>query len=76
MAKQVTPEQPPTRLIPLSDWDKFHTWPTVHALRAYVYDRASNGFDDHGVYKRVGRRILIDEAAFFRWVDARSNEAA
>lgn len=57
------------RLIPLSEWDEFHPWPTVASLRFYHYHGATNGFVKHGVIKRVGRRLLVDEEAFFRWVD-------
>lgn len=63
-------EAPTTRLIPLADWPKHHPWPTAPALRFYVYNAKLNGFEKHGVVKRIGRRILIDEAAFFDWVDA------
>ncbi len=58
-----------TRLIPLSHWDQHHPWPTPAALRFYVFNQETNGFRKFGVVKRIGRRILIDEAAFFRWVD-------
>ena len=68
-------EAPPTRLIPLAEWPKHHPWPTAPALRFYVYNAKSNGFEKHGVVKRVGRRILINEAAFFRWVDAQPGNA-
>jgi len=68
--------QPPTtRLIPVSQWDRHHPWPTPGALRFHVYNAASNGFQEHGVVKRVGRRVLIDEMAFFRWVDAQPGNA-
>jgi hypothetical protein len=59
-----------TRLIPVSKWNDFHPWPTVSALRTYVFLRKRNGFE--AVLKRVGRRLLIDESAFFAWVEARS----
>lgn len=59
-----------TRFIPVSDWEKHHVWPSTSSMRHLVYDRTTNGFDEHGVVKRVGRRVLIDEAAFQRWVNA------
>lgn len=62
--------KPQTRLVPLADWGAHHTWPTASAMRQYVFRESENGFRDHNVVKRVGRRVLIDEAAFFRWVDA------
>lgn len=57
-------------LVPLSEWDRHQVWPTTAAMRQYVHYAAENGFKEHGVVKRVGRRVLIDTAAFFRWVDA------
>ena len=57
----------PTRLIPLTEWPKHHPWPPLGGLRHLVFHANSNGFER--VVKRVGRRILIDEQAFFEWVD-------
>lgn len=54
-------------LIPASDWNKHHAWPPIGGLRHLIFHAASNGFDH--VIRRVGRRVLIDEAAFFAWVD-------
>jgi len=70
MKTESLPTSPGTRLIPLAQWSQFHPWPTAPALRFYCYNAKLNGFEKHAVAKRVGRRILIDEAAFFRWVDA------
>ena len=36
-------------------------------MRHLIFFAKSNGFD--AVVRRVGRRVLIDEAAFFVWVD-------
>lgn len=58
------------RMIPLTKWPDFHTWPTAAALRYYVFNGEHNGFNT--VFKRVGRRILIDEEAFFRWIETRN----
>jgi hypothetical protein len=45
------------RLIPLTKWPEFHTWPSIGAPRYYVFNGEHNGFDK--VFKRVGRRILL-----------------
>lgn len=58
----------PTRFIPVTEWDKHHTWPPVGGLRHLIFHEHSNGF--HKVVRRAGRRVLIDEAAFFAWVAA------
>jgi hypothetical protein len=56
-----------TRFIPVTDWNKFHVWPPLGGLRHLVFHGASNGFD--AVVRRCGRRVLIDERAFFDWVE-------
>jgi len=54
-------------LIPVTDWSKHHVWPPEGGLRHLIFFGKSNGFDS--VVRRIGRRVLIDEAAFFAWVD-------
>ena len=63
----LTASAPPTRLIPLTDWNQHHAWPPIGGLRHLVFFERTNGF--HKVVRRVGRRVLIDEAAFFAWVN-------
>lgn len=67
-----TPQKPATgaahtRFIPLTDWNQHHAWPPIGGLRHLVFFENTNGF--HKVVRRVGRRVLIDEAAFFAWVN-------
>lgn len=60
-----------TRLIPASDWHKHHNWPPIGGLRHLIFFAESNGFST--VIRRVGRRVLIDEGAFFAWVDGKGS---
>jgi len=55
------------RLIPLTRWNDFHPWPPLGGLRHLVLQRHTNGFD--AVICRIGRRVLLDEQAFFAWVE-------
>ncbi len=55
------------RLIPVSRWNHFHPWPTQAGLRYLIFHANKNGF--HKVVRRNGRRVLIDEQAFFKWID-------
>lgn len=55
------------RLIPLTEWPKHHSWPPVGGLRHLVFYADENGFDK--VIRRAGRRVLIDEQAFFQWLE-------
>ena len=57
-----------TRYIPVTNWEKHHEWPRLGGLRNLIFNRHTNGFDKHGVVKKIGKRVLIDEAAFFAWV--------
>ena len=62
-----------TRLIPINKWPDFHAWPPVGGLRHLVFHAKSNGFDR--VVRRCGRRILIDERAFFAWVEGQQQDS-
>lgn len=58
-----------TRLIPVKNWNDFHLWPPQGGLRHLIFHEKTNGFD--AVVRRVGRRVLIDEAAFFVWAESK-----
>ena len=62
-----------TRIIPLTKWHEYHPWPTRGGLRHLVFYSTINGFD--AVIRRIGRRVLIDESAFFAWVESRKDGA-
>ncbi len=64
---------PIRRLIPLTEWPKYHSYPSLGGLRHLVFHANQNGFDK--VVKRIGRRVLIDELAYFQWVDSINNKA-
>ena len=55
------------RLIPVTKWHEGHDWPPIGGLRHLIFNAKTNGFDK--VIKRCGRRVLIDEAVFFQWVE-------
>lgn len=67
-----TTESPP-RLIPLTQWPSFHAWPPLGGLRHLVFHADKNGFAS--CIRRCGRRVLIDEGAFFAWVQEQNAEA-
>ena len=74
MTEQHAVTQSQSRLIPLTEWPQHHAWPPMGGLRHLVFHARSNGFN--AVIRRVGRRILIDEAAFFAWVEAQNGKGA
>ena len=54
-----------SQLIPVAKWNDHHSYPTVSALRMIIFNAAKNGFDK--VIVRKGKRVFIDEQAFFNW---------
>ena len=61
------------RLLPVQAWNEYHAWPPVGGLRHLIFFSETNGFDK--VIRRVGRRVLIDESAFFSWVNSQGGVA-
>ena len=59
------------RLIPVTEWNKYHSWPPLGGLRHLVFYESENGFNK--VVRRAGRRVLIDESEFFKWVSAQND---
>jgi len=59
------------QLIPVTSWNAHHPWPPIGGLRHLIFFAETNGFNK--VVRRIGRRVLIDEAAFFDWVDSQGS---
>lgn len=78
LIKMLNPEQPAekkSRIIPLSEWNKYHTYPTKGSLYQFHFERETNGFDycvEHG--GKNGKRILINEDKFWEWHKNRQKE--
>jgi hypothetical protein len=62
-----------SRFLTVRQWTEQHSWPPLGGLRHLIFNAQDNGFD--AVLRRVGRRVLIDEAAFFAWVDRHGRQA-
>ncbi|HEX7927538.1 MAG TPA: hypothetical protein VF678_08105 [bacterium] len=60
------------RLIPVVRWNELHPWPSLAGLRWRIINAKKNGFDR--VVRRIGRRVLIDEAEFFAWAALQKND--
>jgi len=43
---------------------------TTGGLRAWIFNEHTNGLAKSGAIVRIGRKVLIDEAKFFAWVEA------
>jgi len=65
-------KQPSNRLIPVPEWNNYHSWPPQGGLRHLIFNEKTNGFAS--AFKRVGRRVLIDEAEFFACIERENQE--
>jgi len=45
---------------------------TKGGLRALIFNENTNGLTKAGAIVRLGRKVLIDEAKFFGWVEAQN----
>jgi hypothetical protein len=41
-------------------------------VRALIFNEEKNGLKQSGAIIRLGRKVLIDEARFFSWVEAQN----
>ena len=46
-----------------------HTAFNLGGLRSIIFNEHQNGLAKSGAIVRIGRKILIDEAKFFAWVE-------
>lgn len=60
-----------SKLIPVTKWNDFHTWPTIGGLRHLVANAKKKKFEN--VVIKASGRVLIDENAFFEWAKNREN---
>ena len=56
-----------TQLLTVNQFVEKHQFATFGGLRHLIFYANTNGFSK--VIKRIGRRILLDETAFFEWVE-------
>lgn len=48
---------------------------THGSLRQLIFNEHSNGLTKSGAIIRIGRKVLIDEAKFFAWVEWQNKSA-
>jgi hypothetical protein len=44
----------------------------IGGLRALIFNENSNGLAKSGAIIRIGRKVLIDEAKFFGWIESQN----
>ncbi|MCF7986371.1 MAG: hypothetical protein K9L60_02300 [Methylovulum sp.] len=55
---------------------EFHRAYTAGGVRALIFKEHSNGLAKSGAIIRIGRKVLIDEAKFFAWVELQNKGEA
>ena len=68
------PQNTTRKLIPVTKWNEHYEFPTVSGLRWLIFNEKENGFER--CVRRIGRRVAIDEAEYFRWVDEQNGVRA
>ena len=63
---QATADATQRGLFTVKKWTRI-SWPPEGGLRHLIFFAKENGCES--VIRRVGRRVLIDEAAFFGWLN-------
>lgn len=63
------------KYIPISSWADKHDWPCPTELRRLVTFRKQNGLEEYGVVKKIGHRTLINEDAFYRWMEGQKDDS-
>ena len=58
-------------LITIRQFCQKHPWPSEAGMRWLIFKSEENGLEKCIV--RIGRRVLIDEKAFFEWAGSYSN---
>ena len=56
------------RYLTVSQFCKTHEWAKPGGIRALLFNRQSNGFAK--CIRRLGRKILLDEAAVLEYIDS------
>jgi hypothetical protein len=49
---------------------------TTGGMRALIFNENTNGIAKAGAVVRLGRKVLIDEAKFFAWIESQNVRAA
>ena len=60
----------------VQQFTKKHPAFTSGGLRSLIFNENSNGLAKSGAIVRIGRKVLINEAKFFAWVEAQNNGGA
>ena len=60
---------PPRTLLTVNQFTERHPFATQGGLRFQIFNAKENGLEKSGALVRLGRRVLIDEAKYFDWIE-------
>ncbi len=63
-------------LITVKQFPTKHPAFTTGGLRSLIFNEDSNGLKAAGAVVRIGRKVLIDDAKFFTWVESQNQGGA
>lgn len=58
----------------VQQFTKKHPAFTIGGLRSLIFNENSNGLAKSGAIVRIGRKVLIDQAKFFAWVESQNSK--
>jgi len=53
------------KLVPIPSWPE--DYPSQASWRWMRFNSNHNGMDEAGVFVQIGKRVLVDPEAFYRW---------
>lgn len=59
---------PVSKFLTVKQFKEKHPWPSEGGLRNLIFYAETNGFN--AVIRKAGRRVLISEEEFFKWLDS------
>ena len=70
--QQTEPAQAAWIYFTVQQFIKKHQAFTIGGLRSLIFNEHTNGLAESGAIVRIGRKVLIDEAKFFAWVESQN----
>ena len=59
-------------LYTVQQFSEKHPFITTGGLRYQIFNSEENGLEKSGAIIHVGRRVLIDEGKYFKWIGAKN----
>jgi hypothetical protein len=68
-------DQPKSIFRTVKQFTQINTAFTNGGIRSLIFNERQNGLAQSGAIVRIGRKVLIDEARFFSWVETQNRVA-